>query len=248
MTTSHRPTLESRKGRDLQATSIVHSRKVAAHRQLKYRKIGNDQEEGTLLDERDAKAKVDELKNELLERERAHYKQIKGDDYDYKDRQLTIEDKKVDNGTAESESESYQDKMKRVAQETENLDDSSDDEENDDHQDDSGANGDDDESVNESSSDEDDDSDEEAELLRELEKIKKERAEAQSQRDLKEKQESAINSNPLLNPNKPIKKNWRQDKIFNYKNNSEKRKTDDDYVNDLLRSDFHQKFLNKYVK
>ncbi len=222
MTTSHRPTLESRKGRDLQQTSIVHSRQVAAHKQLKYRKT-------TTIDPVDAKEKFNELKLELLQREKTHFKDSKGDDYDYNDRQLAIED---------GEAESYEDRMERVAKETKDLDDSSDEEEDQEDEE------------SESESDEDDESDDDAELLKELEKIRKERAQAQLQKQLKEKEESAINSNPLLSNNNStgVRKNWRQDKVFNYKNNQEKHKTDDGFVNDLLRSDFHQKFLNKYVK
>lgn len=232
MTTSHRPTFESRKGRDLQPTAIVHGRQVAAHRQLKYRQKKNDGG----IDEVDAREKFDELKQELLEREKSHYKRIKGDDYDYKDRQLQIEAK---NEVEVGDDESYEERRKRVALETKNLDDS--DEEQSGEEESSG-------SEVESEEDDDSDSDDEAELLKELEKIKKERAQAQREKELKTKEEEALISNPLLNQAKPIRKSWRQDKVFNYKNNQSKEKTDDDYVNDLLRSDFHQKFLNRFVK
>lgn len=247
MTTSHRPTLESRRARDLQPTSIVHGRKVAAHRQLKYRNSEKKEDGANYIDEKDAKEKLKELKHELIEREKQHYKKLKGDDYDYKDRQLALEDNKdVEDPKVE---ETYEERMQRVAAETKDLDDSSDSDDDDDNNNNNEGSGDESEDNNQSSSEEDaSDSDDEAELLRELEKIKKEKAEAQLRKQQKEKEESAINSNPLLNPNKPIRKNWRQDKVFNYKNNSEKKKTDDDYVNDLLRSDFHQKFMNKYVK
>lgn len=238
MTTSHRPTFESRKGRDLQPTAIIHSRQVAAHKQLKYRQSKNGG-----IDEEDAKEKFNELKNELLEREKSHYKRLKGDDYDYKDRQLQIEAK---NEKEVLEDESYEERRKRVAQETKGLDDSSDEEEDDDDDKEGDHSGSDGESDVESSDDED--SDDEAELLKELEKIKKERAQAQKEKEQKTKEEEALVSNPLLNPSKPIRKSWRQDKVFNYKNNQAKEKTDDDYVNDLLRSDFHQKFLNRFVK
>ncbi|CCH41710.1 Midasin [Wickerhamomyces ciferrii] len=227
MTTSHRPTFETRKGRDLQPTSIVHSRSIAAHKQLKYRKVNNNT---TGINQDDAKEKFNELKKDLIQREKLHYGDKQGDHGE----PLRIKD--------QDQEETFEERRRRVASEIKDLDDSSEEEEEEEDSDDSEEDG--------SDSDSDDD---EAELLKELEQIKKERAKAAEDEELRKRELEVMNSNPLINitpieGGNKIRKNWRQDKVFNFKNNQEKSKTDDDYVNDLLRSDFHQKFLNKYVK
>lgn len=83
--------------------------------------------------------------------------------------------------------------------------------------------------------DSDTDSEDEAELMRELQKIKQEREEQRKleQMEAKMQQEKA----------KP-RKSWRQDTMF--KETSKKK--DGEYVNDLLRSDEHQKFMDKFIR
>ncbi|MEW5302110.1 MAG: hypothetical protein WDW36_004920 [Sanguina aurantia] len=98
----------------------------------------------------------------------------------------------------------------------------------------------------ESSSDADDDEDDEEELRAELDRIKKERAEeaakrarAEAERAHKEKEQELKTGNPLL----PIA---HMDAAF-----AIKRRWDDDvkrFINDTIRSDFHKRFLNKYVR
>ena len=39
---------------------------------------------------------------------------------------------------------------------------------------------------------------------------------------------------------------WDDDVVF--KNQAQEKKQDKQFVNDLLRSDFHKKFMNKYIK
>jgi protein CWC15 len=103
-------------------------------------------------------------------------------------------------------------------------------------------------------SDSDSDSDSEAELLLELEKIRKEReAEALlKQRALEEEQKMeqrdiAANSNPLLASNQTVTKKWYEDTVF--RNQAKKEtKQEKSFVNDTIRSDFHRKFLDRFVK
>lgn len=110
--------------------------------------------------------------------------------------------------------------------------------------------------------DEDDEDDTEA-LMAELNRIKQERAvEAARQeaerkaREEKIRVENILKGNPLLNTNKPgtssnvdfkVKRNWDDDVVF--KNCA---KQDDnkprEFINDTLRSEFHKKFMDRYIK
>ncbi|XP_046554008.1 spliceosome-associated protein CWC15 homolog [Haliotis rubra] len=113
--------------------------------------------------------------------------------------------------------------------------------------------------------DDDDDSDDEddtAELLAELNKIKKERATERAKMESERKQEeerirteNILRGNPLINKDgeKPVadfkvKRRWDDDVVFkNCAKGEEERKTRG-FVNDTLRSEFHKKFMEKYVK
>ena len=110
-----------------------------------------------------------------------------------------------------------------------------------------------------SSSDEesDDEEDETAELLRELEKIKRERAEQKEKEDQekiteeedKREQEIAY-GNPLMDPNRDptAKRRWDDDVVFRNQARGTEIKGKKEFVNDLLRSDFHKRFMAKYVR
>lgn len=98
----------------------------------------------------------------------------------------------------------------------------------------------------------DDEEDETAELLRELEKIKKERAEKKEQEEREraaqeqEERESDIAfGNPLLNPKKDTetKRRWDDDVVFRNQARGTESKSKPEFVNDLLRSDFHKRFM-----
>lgn len=133
-----------------------------------------------------------------------------------------------------------------------------------------GANGiDDDDDDDDSSDEEEDDEDETAELLRELEKIKRERAEEKAKQerdraasDAISAEEAAASGNPLLNlqaalagqrsydspggsssaSSFTVKKRWDDDVIFK----NQAMKNDDgkkEFVNDLIRTQFHKRFL-----
>jgi len=102
-------------------------------------------------------------------------------------------------------------------------------------------------------SDEDDEDDEE-ELMRELEKIKKERAaeEAEKRRLIEDEEqrkhtEKVLQGNALLNTGDySLKRRWDDDTVFkNQQKNAPKAKKT--FINDYVRSEFHRKFLQKYI-
>ncbi|CAG8458677.1 6502_t:CDS:2 [Paraglomus occultum] len=108
----------------------------------------------------------------------------------------------------------------------------------------------------ESSEDEaEDEEDDTAELLRELEKIKKERAEERERQEqaaqaeeAKRREEEIAMGNPLLNRDFSVKRRWDDDVIFRNQARGVDDKPKKRFINDTLRSDFHRKFMNKYVK
>ncbi|TRZ18762.1 hypothetical protein HGM15179_008354 [Zosterops borbonicus] len=111
---------------------------------------------------------------------------------------------------------------------------------------------------------EDSDDDDTAALLAELEKIKKERAEEQARKEQEQKaeeerirMENILSGNPLLNltgPAQPqanfkVKRRWDDDVVFkNCAKGIDETKKDKRFVNDTLRSEFHKKFMEKYIK
>ncbi|XP_026326838.1 protein CWC15 homolog [Hyposmocoma kahamanoa] len=112
------------------------------------------------------------------------------------------------------------------------------------------------------SSDSDDSDDDTAALLAELNKIKKERAIEQAKKDAERKQEeerirmeNILSGNPLLNyaatgqkNDMKVKRRWDDDVVFKNCARSEPEKKPNTFINDSLRSEFHKKFMEKYVK
>jgi protein CWC15 len=106
-----------------------------------------------------------------------------------------------------------------------------------------------------SDSDDSDDEDETAELMRELEKIKRERAEqkareeqARLDEELAQKEEEALTGNPLLSSSTGgfmVKKRWDEDVIFKNQAKGQDDKPKKRFINDMIRSDFHRKFMSK---
>lgn len=109
-----------------------------------------------------------------------------------------------------------------------------------------------------SDSSESEDEDDTAALYAELAKIKAERAaekarqEAESEaKERDERDHSLATGNPLLNTGPKdfnVKRRWDDDVIFKNQARGIDDKPKNRFVNDMLRSDFHKKFLNKYVK
>jgi len=102
-----------------------------------------------------------------------------------------------------------------------------------------------------------DSDDETAELMRELEKIKKERAVEEEKKERerlakeeKERNEAILMGNPLLGKDEPtmgsLKRRWDDDVVFKNQSRSEPTKKKK-FVNDTIRSDFHRQFLKKYI-
>jgi len=106
-----------------------------------------------------------------------------------------------------------------------------------------------------------DDEDDTAELLAELQKIKKERVEEKAKMDAERqveeeriRTENILKGNPLMAQEKQsstdfkVKRRWDDDVVFkNCAKGDESRKSRG-FINDTLRSEFHKKFMEKYVK
>lgn len=105
-------------------------------------------------------------------------------------------------------------------------------------------------------SDEDDDDDDEdaEELMRELAKIKKEREEEEERKkeekrreDERSRRDEVMKGNPLVQGSDvSLKRSWDDDTVFkNQARTAPKQKQR--FINDAVRSDFHKKFMNKYI-
>lgn len=109
-----------------------------------------------------------------------------------------------------------------------------------------------------SESDDDDDEDDEEELLAELERIKKERAEeaakkaqVEAEQHAKQKEQELIRGNPLLSsivePTFSIKRRWDEDVVFKNQARGEPAQKKR-FINDTIRNDFHRRFLQRYIR
>ncbi|KAF4627353.1 hypothetical protein G7Y89_g10804 [Cudoniella acicularis] len=234
MTTAHRPTFDPARGKDAQRGPAYHQRLLPAHTQLKVRKPGQGG---------DVDHQVRDLRAELLQAEAAHFAKIRGEPVPVADTPEPVTNtakRQLENG--EDEEEDPEAKRRRILEETRDIDADSDDAREDDSSED----------------DSDDDEDETAELQRELEKIKRERTEKreQEEREKAAAEEAAREhdialGNPLLNPKTDfnVKRRWDDDVIFkNQARGTEDKGKKKEFVNDLLRSDFHKRFMSKYVR
>lgn len=125
------------------------------------------------------------------------------------------------------------------------------------------ANLDQDDPIDDDSSSSDDDSDDDtAALLEELNKIKRERAQDTEKKDQEKRQEeerirmeNILAGNPLLNyssgksgpSDMKVKRRWDDDVVFKNCARTEPDKRNL-FINDSLRSEFHKKFMEKYIK
>lgn len=259
MTTAHRPTFDPARGKEAARGEAYHQRLLPAHKTLKFRQAA----QGTP----DEQARRD-LKAELLRAERAHYAKRDGkappEDADEGDegdagreaieapppsnslkRKLEDAEGATSHQPDTDADEDYEAKKRRVLEETKDIDA------------DSVAS----DSSSEASDDDDDEEDETAELMRELARIKAERAEAaakvaaeQAAKDAEQREKDIALGNPLLNPKTDkgeygVKRRWDDDVVFkNQARGTEERGKEKRFVNDLLRSDFHRKFMQKYVR
>jgi len=247
MTTAARPTFDPAKGgtsrgeKSLSSLSKQYSsRDLPSHTSLKYRQTGQN-----TTDE----LKKKDFKRELEERERLALE---------KDGKRTSENVTSTSRGAllssssaiSSSTDSSSSKKPRL--EYQNLSQLDADEKLDDDSDDDVDN---DEDLD---SDSDSDEDDTQALLAELNRIKKERAAEEAKREeerrLQEnkiRMENILSGNPLLSSAKStdfkVKRRWDDDVVFkNCAKDEPNQKRG--FINDTLRSDFHRKFMEKYIK
>ncbi|RUP45623.1 Cwf15/Cwc15 cell cycle control protein-domain-containing protein [Jimgerdemannia flammicorona] len=252
MTTAARPTFDPARGKDNKGPTLQYSnRDLAAHTKLKFRQPGQG-----ISDEIGDRER---LKDELRKAEREHFEQVSKEKGEYVPRSALKE------GEEDEDMEPALKRRRLMEEATKaawlDKDDSDDDDEESD-------------SVHctslnilayppssSMSSDEDDDGDDTAELLRELAKIKQERAE-EKERQEREKQaeedakraQDILTGNPLLNlgdgakMNFNVKRRWDEDVIFKNQARGVDERPKKRFVNDTLRSDFHKRFLGKFIK
>ncbi|OAK97021.1 Cwf15/Cwc15 cell cycle control protein [Phaeosphaeriaceae sp. SRC1lsM3a] len=236
MTTAHRPTFDPARGKEAQRGPAYHQRLLPAHTTLKRRQPGQGG---------DADTHQRDLRAELLEAEARHYAKKNGT---YVEPESATEaggapKRQIDAVAAEDGEEDEEAQKRRridVLEQYRDID------------------ADDSSSESESSDDDDeDDEDETAALMRELEKIKKERAAAkakeEAERAAEEEEQREIDvarGNPLLNSKDfTMKRRWDDDVVFkNQARGTEDRNKKKEFINDMLRSDFHKKFMSKYIR
>jgi len=254
MSTAHRPTWDPAQAKDVKGGSRQFSvRDMAAHTKLKFRQPG--QTSTTEVSKRDLKA-------ELLAAEA-----------EARDKKRKAEGKPplaVENGSASPAAgvtaDEESNKRRKLLQEALELD-------KDDDDDDEGETEKKDDEEEDDDDDNDNDEDDTAELLRELEKIKRERAEEKERQEQEQSASTAAareveiaTANPLLNlaaalgqtPNGvnttvpgtfAVKRRWDDDLIFkNQAMNHRDKDKNGQFVNDLLRTEFHKKFMAKFIK
>ncbi|KAK4252372.1 Pre-mRNA-splicing factor Cwf15/Cwc15 [Corynascus novoguineensis] len=250
MTTAHRPTFDPARGKEALRGPAYHQRLLPAYTQLKFRQPGQGGE---------ADHTTRDLRAELEAAEAAHYAKLKGapvpgassnDNTAATTTKRPLPVTSGGDGADPGENEEQEDpeaKRRRILAETRDIDA-------------------DDESGDSDSSEEDDDDDssdddEDAELQRELERVRRERlekreAEERARRAAEEEareREIAL-GNPLLNSSHKaadfaIKRRWDDDVVFkNQARGTEEKGKRTEFINDLLRSDFHKRFMNKYVR
>ncbi|KAL5713020.1 hypothetical protein ACHQM5_015137 [Ranunculus cassubicifolius] len=228
MTTAARPTWAPAKGGNEQGGARIFgpsqkysSRDMAAHTTLKPRKEGQDTQD---------EIQKRNLREELEDRERRHFSSREDRDR-----------RRGSSGSGLLQLEGAKRDIEERARAPRNIDadDSDGDVKNDDDDD-----------------DDDDDEDDTEALLAELERIKKERAEEKMRKErlekaeeLKVKEAELVRGNPLLNSATSfnVKRRWDDDVVFKNQTRGETKQVKR-FINDTIRSDFHRKFLHKYMK
>ncbi|KAI8370618.1 Pre-mRNA-splicing factor Cwf15/Cwc15 [Radiomyces spectabilis] len=234
MTTAARPTFDPARGNDNKAPSFQYgARDLAAHTKLKFRQPG----QGTTEEIGDR----ERLKEELRQAEREYFQQ--------KQKDATATGGLI---TAGEQTEEADTQRRRLLVEAEKMAQVDKDEDADASDSDSSSSSDDD--------DDDDDDDDAAELLATLQRIRRERAEEKERQEREKleeeaakREEEAMTGNPLLQLDQEkrdfsVKRRWDDDVIFKNQARGAEDKNKKRFVNDMLRSDFHKRFLNKYIQ
>ncbi|KAK4157127.1 Pre-mRNA-splicing factor Cwf15/Cwc15 [Chaetomidium leptoderma] len=259
MTTAHRPTFDPARGKEALRGPAYHQRLLPAYTQLKFRQPGQGG---------DADHPTRDLRAELESAEAAHYAKLNGAPIPGSSsetpgttsttnkRPLNLTAGGEAGGADNSNNDDAEDpdaKRRRILAETRDID-------ADDDDDDDDADGNNSGSASDDDSDESDD-DDDAELARELERVRRERAEnrerearARQAVEDEERERDIALGNPLLNTinNKTdfnLKRRWDDDVVFkNQARGTEEKGKRKEFINDLLRSDFHKRFMSKYVR
>ncbi|KAJ3867424.1 Pre-mRNA-splicing factor Cwf15/Cwc15 [Lentinula novae-zelandiae] len=255
MSTAHRPTWDPAQARDVKGGSRqVSVRDMPSHTKLKFRQIG--QTSTSEVDKRDLRAEL------LAAEQEARNKKRKAEGLP-----LEVED------TPAPVADDETNKRRKLLQDAIELDKDDDDEEEEeeDEKETERNKGQDDNEDENSDDDESDEEDDTAALLRELEKIKRERAEDKARLEREQSASEAASreidiatANPLLNlaaalgqPTNinttapgtfAVKRRWDDDLIFKNQAMSSRDKPQGQFVNDLLRTEFHKKFMSKFIK
>ncbi|PWY68606.1 Cwf15/Cwc15 cell cycle control protein [Aspergillus heteromorphus CBS 117.55] len=234
MTTAHRPTFDPAQGKEALRGPAYHQRLLPAYTHLKTRQSGQGGE---------AESQQRDLRAELLQAEASHFAKKNGVPVNEPALENATPKRQLEgpspDGDAEEAEEDPEAKRRRILEETRDIDADSDGSEED-----------------SSDEDSDDEEDEAAELMRELEKIKKERLEQKEkeerERAAEEEEQREIDiarGNPLLNSQEfNMKRRWDDDVVFKNQARGTEDKRGKEFVNDLLRSDFHKRFMGKYVR
>ena len=251
MTTAHRPTFDPAQGKDTNHGPAYHQRLLPAHTHLKQRQKGQGGIGGlpeSQIAQRDLRSEL--LKAEAAVQARKEGREIEAGD-DAKDEENTVAGQKrrlIGGGAADgaNEGEDPESKRRRMILEAHHDEDADSEQSSD----------------SDSDEEESDEEDEEAVLMRELAKIKAERAAARekqererAEREQEEREYEIAKGNPLLNGEAEgakdfgVKRRWDDDVVFkNQARGTEDKGRGKEFVNDLLRSDFHKKFMAKYVR
>ncbi|KAJ5787998.1 Cwf15/Cwc15 cell cycle control protein [Penicillium paradoxum] len=247
MTTAHRPTFDPAQGKEALRGPAYHQRLLPAHKHLKVRQPGQG-------GDADADPSPRDLRAELLRAEAAHFAKKNGVPVDQPAIAESVPKRQLeaapqDEAGGEAQEEDPEAKRRRILEETRDIDADSEESEEDSSDEDRSL------AVNVLTSGSDDE-DEAAELMRELEKIKKERLEQKEkeerERAAEEEEQREVEiarGNPLLNSQDfNMKRRWDDDVVFKNQARGTENRDGKEFVNDLLRSDFHKRFMGKYVR
>ncbi|OKL61611.1 Pre-mRNA-splicing factor cwc15 [Talaromyces atroroseus] len=226
-------------GKEALRGPAYHQRLLPAYMHLKVRQPGQGGEADRPRD----------LRAELLAAEAAHFSKTKGVQAEAPAEPVPrLKRDLEEDAEANLDEEDIEAKRRRILEETRDID-----------ADSVGSDSD------SSDEDSDDEEDEAAELMRELEKIKRERQEQKEkeerEREAKEQEQREFDiarGNPLLNPQDfNMKRRWDDDVVFKNQARGSEVKKGPEFVNvelsdpllqDLLRSDFHKRFMSRYVR
>ncbi|KAF2674164.1 Cwf15/Cwc15 cell cycle control protein [Microthyrium microscopicum] len=230
MTTAHRPTFDPARGKEAKRGPAYHQRLLPAHTSLKLRQPGQG---GS------AEAEKRDLRAELLKAEATYNAKKAGITLPEDSAESSIPAKRQLEDSTEEEEDAEAKRRRLILEEAQDLD--------------ADSEGSSDESSDE---DEDDEEDEEEQLMRELEKVRRERAEQKAKEEAEKTEQEQeqrefdiARGNPLLNSKDfNVQRRWDDDVVFKNQARGTEDKKSKEFVNDLLRSDFHKRFMGRYVR